>query len=193
MDAVMDVKRGVPGASLPALRKRRVRAPQLRQTPPEEMPTRSDVAVDNPIPTPPFWGDRVVKGIPLAEYAAMIDERALFLGQWGLRPSRAKDGPSYEELVETEGRPRLRALLDRIHTDGLLEAGVVYGYYPCVSKGDDLVILDRHGGERCRFTFPRQRRDRHLCLADFFRPEESGEIDVVGFTVVTVGSRISEE
>jgi 5-methyltetrahydrofolate--homocysteine methyltransferase len=194
MDAVMDVKRGVPGAALPALRKRRVRTSQLRQTAPEDMPTRSDVAVDNPVPTPPFWGDRVVKGIPLAEYAAMIDERALFLGQWGLRPSRAKDGPSYEELVETEGRPRLRALLDRIQTDGLLEAGVVYGYYPCVSKGDDLVILDHHGGgERCRFTFPRQRRDRHLCLADFFRPEESGETDVVGFTVVTVGPRISEE
>ncbi len=192
MDAVMGVKRGVPGVELPALRQRRVRTTQLKETPPEEMPARSDVAVDNPVPDPPFWGDRVVKGIPLADYATMIDERALFLGQWGLKPGRGKDGPSYDELVETEGRPRLRALLDRVQTDGLLEAAVVYGYYPAVSKGDDLLVLDDDGAERCRFTFPRQRRDRHLCLADFFRPEDSGQTNVVGFTVVTIGSRISE-
>ncbi|NYH90016.1 methionine synthase [Actinopolymorpha rutila] len=193
MDAVMGVKRGVPGAELPALRKRRVSSAKVNETPPEEMPARSDVSTDNPLPTPPFWGDRVVKGIPLADYASMLDERALFLGQWGLKPGRGKDGPSYDELVETEGRPRLRALLDRVQTEGLLEAAVVYGYFPAVAKGDDLVVLDDAGGERCRFTFPRQKRDRHLCLSDFFRPEESGETDVVGFTVVTIGSRIGEE
>ncbi|GAA5003425.1 methionine synthase [Actinopolymorpha pittospori] len=193
MDAVMNVKRGVPGAELPALRKRRVSNVKVRETPPEEMPSRSDVPFDNPVPVPPFWGDRVVKGIQLADYSSMLDERALFLGQWGLKPGRGSDGQSYDELVETEGRPRLRALLERVQTDGLLEAAVVYGYYPCVAKGDDLVVLDGAGTERCRFTFPRQRRDRHLCLADFFRPEESGETDVVGFTVVTIGSRIGEE
>lgn len=85
----------------------------------------------------------------------------------------------------------MRMWLDRMQTDNLLEAAVVYGYFPCVSKGDDLVVLDESGGERCRFTFPRQRRDRHLCLADYFRPEESGETDVVGFSIVTMGSRIS--
>ncbi|MYZ14134.1 vitamin B12 dependent-methionine synthase activation domain-containing protein, partial [Streptomyces sp. SID337] len=35
-------------------------------------------------------------------------------------------------------------------------------------------------------------RGRRLCLADFFRPEESGETDVVGLQVVTVGARIGE-
>ncbi|MFD2080452.1 5-methyltetrahydrofolate--homocysteine methyltransferase [Actinopolymorpha cephalotaxi] len=193
MDAVMGVKRGVPGAELPALRKRRVSAAKVTETAPEDMPARSDVSTDNPVPTPPFWGDRVVKGIPLADYASMLDERALFLGQWGLKPGRGKDGPSYDELVETEGRPRLRALLDRVQTEGLLEAAVVYGYFPAVAKGDDLVVLGDGGAERCRFTFPRQKRDRHLCLSDFFRPEESGETDVVGFSVVTIGSRIGEE
>ncbi|GAB3431501.1 methionine synthase [Flindersiella endophytica] len=192
MDAVMDVKRGVPGAALPELRKRRTRTSSLKETPPEEMPARSDVAIDNPVPAPPFWGDRVVKGIPLADYASMLDERALFLGQWGLKSSRAADGPSYDELIETEGRPRLRALLDRVQTDGLLEAGVVYGYFRAASKGDDLYVLGESGEELSRFTFPRQRRDRHLCLADFFRPSESGETDVVGFMVATVGPRISE-
>src|SRR5690606_3181914 len=84
---------------------------------PVEIPERSDVAKDLPVPTPPFWGTRVIKGIPLADYAALIDERALFLGQWGLRGQRGGDGPTYEELVETEGRPRLRYWLDRLATE----------------------------------------------------------------------------
>ena len=153
---------------------------------------RSDVATDVAIPTPPFWGDRVVRGLALADYAALLDERATFMGQWGLRGSRAGKGPTYDELVETEGRPRLRYWLDRLQADGVLQAAVAYGYFPCVSKDDDLVVLDEQGGERSRFTFPRQRRDRRLCLADFFRPEEAGEPDVIAFQVVTMGSRVSE-
>lgn len=195
MDALIAVKRGVPGAALPELRQRRVKAtPDLAVEEREpESGVRSDVATDNPVPEPPFRGTRVVKGVQLKEYAGWLDEGALFKGQWGLRQNRTGEGPSYEELVETEGRPRLRGWLDRLHTDNLLEAAVVYGYFPCVSKGDDLIILDEEGNERTRFTFPRQRRGRRLCLADFFRPEESGETDVVGLQVVTVGSRIGEE
>ncbi|MFC9847085.1 methionine synthase [Streptomyces sp. NPDC060223] len=196
MDALIGVKRGVPGAVLPELKQRRVR-PAAAVTEVEERPeeghVRSDVAVDNPVPTPPFAGTRVIKGIPLKEYASWLDEGALFKGQWGLKQARAGDGPTYEELVETEGRPRLRGLLDKLQTDNLLEAAVVYGYFPCVSKDDDLIILDEQGNERTRFTFPRQRRGRRLCLADFFRPEESDETDVVGLQVVTMGSRIGEE
>ncbi|MET8324632.1 B12-binding domain-containing protein, partial [Micromonospora sp. NPDC005189] len=184
MDALIGIKRGVPGTTLPELKQRRVRAATVEiEERPQEGSVRSDVAVDNPVPTPPFRGTRVVKGIQLKEYASWLDETALFRGQWGLT----------KELIETEGRPRLRALLDRLRTDNVLEAGVVHGYFPCVSKDDDLIILDEEGNERTRFTFPRQRRGRRLCLADFFRPEESGETDVVGFQVVTVGSRIGEE
>jgi 5-methyltetrahydrofolate--homocysteine methyltransferase len=195
MDALIGVKRGVPGAQLPELKQRRVRAASAVDVDerPEEGNVRSDVATDNPIPTPPFWGTRVIKGIQLKEYASWLDEGALFKGQWGLKQARTGEGPSYEELVETDGRPRLRGLLDRLQTDNLLEAAVVYGYFPCVSKDDDLIILDEHGNERTRFTFPRQRRGRRLCLADFFRPQEAGETDVVGLQVVTVGSRIGEE
>ncbi|MFF0104042.1 methionine synthase [Streptomyces hirsutus] len=194
MDALIGIKRGVPGAKLPELRQRRVRAATVEiDERPETGHVRSDVAVDNPVPEPPFRGTRVIKGIQLKEYASWLDEGALFKGQWGLKQARAGDGPTYEELVETEGRPRLRGLLDRLQTDNLLEAAVVYGYFPCVSKDDDLIVLDEAGNERTRFTFPRQRRGRRLCLADFFRPEESGETDVVGFQIVTVGSRIGEE
>ncbi|MBO1331805.1 methionine synthase [Streptomyces sp. VRA16 Mangrove soil] len=195
MDALIAVKRGVPGATLPELKQRRVKASAtvVEERPDDSAgPVRSDVAVDNPVPEPPFWGTRVIKGIQLKEYASWLDEGALFKGQWGLKQARTGDGPTYEELVETEGRPRLRGWLDKLHTDNMLEAAVVHGYFPCVSKGDDLIILDESGTERTRFTFPRQRRGRRLCLADFFRPEESGETDVVGLQVVTVGSKIGE-
>lgn len=195
MDALIAVKRGVPGAVLPELKQRRVPkrdTPVLDVVEPEEG-VRSDVSVTNPVPEPPFWGTRVVKGIQLKEYASWLDEGALFKGQWGLKQARAGDGPTYEELVETEGRPHLRGWLDKLQTENLLEAAVVYGYFPCVSKGDDLILLHEDGSERTRFTFPRQRRGRRLCLADFFRPEESGERDVVGLQIVTVGSKIGGE
>ena len=179
---------------LPERRKRRVsRTARQVEAPADAPDVRSDVATDNPVPEPPFWGSRVVKGVPLADYAAYLDERATFLGQWGLRGSRG-EGPSYEELVETEGRPRLRMWLDRLHTEGILEPAVVYGYWPAVSEGRDLVVLDPndHSQELARFTFPRQRRDRRLCLADFFRPRQSGEVDIVAFHLVTMGSRVAE-
>ncbi|MEX2971239.1 methionine synthase [Streptomyces sp. C184] len=192
MDALIAVKRGVPGATLPELKQRRVpkRDTAVTEIEEPEGAVRSDVAVDNPVPEPPFWGTRVVKGIQLADYASWLDEGALFKGQWGLKQARTGDGPTYEELVETEGRPRLRGWLDKLQTENLLEAAVVHGYFPCHSKGDDLILLNEDGTERTRFTFPRQRRGRRLCLADYFRPEESGETDVVGLQVVTVGSKI---
>ena len=113
------------------------------------------------------------------------------MGQWGLKPSRKAGGPSYEELVESEGRPRLRMWLERAQTEGLLQAAVVYGYFRCVSEGDDLIVLGEDGAERERFTFPRQQRDERLCLADFFRPAASGETDVVAFQLATMGSAVS--
>ena len=191
--------------TLPELRKRRVRAVVAAADddgPPDT--TRSDVTQDNSIPKPPFWGSRVVKGIALADYASYLDERATFLGQWGLKGERGQDGASYEELVETEGRPRLRMWLERIKTEGLLEAAVVYGYFPCYSEGNDLVVLHHEAGahaqtvgsERVRFSFPRQRRDRRLCLADFFKTKEryeaNGEPDVIAFHLVTMGARVAE-
>ena len=207
MDALVKIKRGDTSVELPALKKRVVaKGNLLERTAPENLPARSDVATDNRIPTAPFLGTRIVKGIPLRDYASFLDERATFMGQWGLKPGRGEDGQSYEQLVETEGRPRLRAWLDRIQSEGWLEAAVVYGYFPAYSDGDDLVIL-HHGAEnstdggsggepgteRLRFSFPRQGRDRHLCLSDFVASKESGKIDVVPFQLVTMGNRISEE
>ena len=207
MDTLVRIKRGDTTATLPELKKRLVNPQNLLvRTEPEQMPSRSDVASDNRVPTPPFWGTRIVKGIALRDYSSFLDERATFMGQWGLKPGRQADGASYEELVETEGRPRLRYWLDRLQTDNLLEASVVYGYFPAYSEGNDTVILHHSadgatdggsGGaahtERLRFSFPRQARDRHLCLSDFVKNREQQQIDVIPFQLVTMGSRIAEE
>ena len=186
MDTLMGIKRGVAGAELPELKKRRTKVVSQEIT---EIDTlRSEVSTTNEIPKPPFWGSRVVKGVPLADYAGMLDERALFVGQWGLKSARGE----YEAMVESEGRPRLRNLLNEVQTNAWLEAAVVYGYFPCYSEGNDLIILEEdQKTERTRFSFPRQRRDRRLCLADFFASKESGKIDVVSFHVVTMGEAIS--
>ena len=192
MDAMMAVKRGVPGAELPALRERKV---PLRPKKDETQiidTKRSDVADDVDIPAAPFFGSRIIKGVPLADYVGMLDERALFMGQWGLKGARGE----FDAMAETEGRPRLRALLNQVQSKGWLNAAVVYGYFPCVSDGNDLIILhhegDLKGTERTRFSFPRQSRDRRLCLSDFFAAKDSGKTDVVAFHVVTMGSVISE-
>ena len=195
MDAVMAVKRGEAGAQLPERRTRQVRRP-LRSLPGERAdadgPARSDVAELAEIPEPPFWGTKVVTDIPLADYVSYLDERATFMGQWGLKPSRGSGGATYEELVAEHGRPRLQMWLERARAEGLLEAAVVYGYFRCVSEGNDLVVLNDDGSERERFTFPRQRRDRRLCLADFFASRASGRTDVVAFQLATMGSRVSQ-
>ncbi len=215
MEPLVAIARGADPSSvgLPPLKKRIHARSTIDVTEPEDMPARSDVVSDNRIPTPPFWGTRIVKGIALADYSAFLDERATFMGQWGLKPSRAEDGASYEELVATEGRPRLRYWLDRILAEGMLDASVAYGYFPAYSEGDDLVIL-HHGDDPtgvlgtpgllapdggsggalgtdwARFHFPRQRRDSHLCLADYVSSRESGRIDVVPLQLVTAGSAV---
>ncbi|ROS72994.1 methionine synthase [Cellulomonas sp. PhB143] len=206
MEPLVRIARGeAPDAvGLPPLKKRRHATVTVTETAPEDLPARSDVASDNPVPEPPFWGTRIVKGIQLAEYAALLDERATFMGQWGLKPGRGSDGRSYEDLVETEGRPRLRDWLSRIHAESMMDPSVVYGYFPAWSEVDDVVVAHHDGPdggsggepgtERLRFTFPRQRRDRHLCLADFVRPrswvEETGRHDVLPVQLVTMGDAV---
>jgi 5-methyltetrahydrofolate--homocysteine methyltransferase len=177
-----------------------VRAPRVAPTRPRgpapEPPdtselARSDVATDVPVPTAPFLGEaRVVKGIPVRDLVPYLNESALFRGQWQLRPTGGKD--AWRHTLETEARPRLRALLDEAVATQILRPAVVYGYFPCNGDGNDVVVWDDQGRERVRFTFPRQRRDRRLCIADFFRPRSSGEPDVIGMHVVTMGLAASE-
>ncbi len=156
-------------------------------------PPRSRVRRDVPIPVPPFFGSKVVENLSLEAVYPYVNEVALIRGQWQVRKGKMSD-EAYRAMVQEKIMPDYEVLKGRILREGLLRPAVVYGYFPCQSEGDDLIVYDEEGrSERARFTFPRQRGDRRLCLSDFFAPADSGRRDVVAFQLVTMGKRASEE
>jgi 5-methyltetrahydrofolate--homocysteine methyltransferase len=150
---------------------------------------RSNVSRDVPVPTPPFYGSRVVERVSLADVFSFINETALFKGQWQFKQGRMPL-EEYQALVREKVRPIYQELKKRSAQEKLIEPKVVYGYYQCQSEGNDLIVYNE--GNEVRFTFPRQPAGKHLCLADFFASKESGKMDVVAFHLVTVGRRASE-
>ncbi len=187
--------------------------------PPADLPDRSQVARDNPVPTPPFWGRRIVQSIPLREIFPYINELALFRGQWGFKKGKLSD-EDFDRLTEEKARPVFQRLQQQAIQENLLVPQVVYGYFPCQGEGDDLIVYHAPGGETrntkseirtgseisdlkfpisngnarewLRFTFPRQDSRRRLCIADFFRSRQSGEFDVLGVQLVTMGHLATE-
>ncbi|MCC6678499.1 MAG: methionine synthase [Phycisphaerales bacterium] len=164
---------------------------------------RSDVAMDIPIPPAPFWGSRIVETIDLDEVFNFINPVALFRGQWQFKKGALSDA-EYEFMLDDKVRPIFERLKDKCRADGLLRPKVAYGYFPCNAEGDDLIIWDPAGAsgagfqpvsglrELERFRFPRQSDKRRLCISDFFRPIETGQVDVLGLHCVTMGHRASE-
>ena len=178
-------------------RSQKIAAERKAKAKPVQLPERSEVAADFPVATPPFWGTRIIKGLSVSDYLPMLDERALFMGQWGLKSTRG-DGPDYEALVESEGRPRLRAWIDQLKSRSVLDAAVVYGYFPAVSVKDTVLILaePRPDAEVIReLKFPRQQRGKFLCIADYVRSrtlaEQTGQVDVLPLQLVTMGDPIA--
>ncbi|HYN86741.1 MAG TPA: methionine synthase [Pyrinomonadaceae bacterium] len=153
---------------------------------------RSDVNPNAPVPRAPFYGSRVVADVSLEEVFSFVNETALFKGQWQFKQGK-RGNEEYRAFVEAQVRPAYEELKRRAARDELLAPRVVYGYFPCQSEGNDLVIYNEdERTERLRFTFPRQPEGRRLCLADFFASKESGRVDVVAFHLVTMGRRASE-
>ena len=153
---------------------------------------RSDVRVDVPIPSAPFYGSRVVTDIPLQDVFSFVNEVALFRTQWQFHRGKG-DRAHFDTLIRDHVRPIYERWKARCKSEGILVPQAVYGYFPCQSDGNDLVVYaDDRQTERLRFTFPRQPGGRHLCLADFFAGRESGRMDVLGCLLVTVGQRVSE-
>ena len=154
--------------------------------------TRSAVATGGPIPKAPFYGSRVVQDIPLDEVFAFVNETALFKGQWQFKQGR-KPQEEYQAFVKETVRPIYEELKELCKSKELLEPRVVYGYFPCQSSGNDLIIYhEDESTERMRFSFPRQPGGKNLCLADFFATQASGRIDTVAFHLVTVGRKATE-
>jgi len=154
---------------------------------------RSDVARDIPVPKAPFWGSRVVSGINLDEVYAFINHVALFKGQWQFKKGKM-DSDDYDAQVDDVILPIFEGLKKRCKEEGILRADVVYGYFPCQSDGEDLIVFDPkdHNREIERFTFPRQSNRRRLCISDYFRSVDSGEKDVLGLHCVTMGKKATE-
>src|SRR5947208_3718115 len=164
---------------------------------------RSPVVGDAPnIPAPPFWGVRVRKDFDLRELFAYINDTALFKNQWQLKTASQED---YLRLVEQKFRPIKKQLQEEVIASGIFDPKAVYGYFPCQGDGNDAVVYEPeqdkadHRGHRgpqresLRFTFPRQREGRKLCISDFFAPKSSGKMDVIGFSLVTMGAKVSQE
>jgi 5-methyltetrahydrofolate--homocysteine methyltransferase len=171
------------------------------------------IAADNPVPLPPFWGRRVVKDLSARHLFPYINPDALFVQQWGFKQGRLS-AAEYERLLDEKARPVFEDLKRRALDEGFLEPKVVYGYFPVQSAGNDLVVyhtdefdcakcacginhsnrIEAHGKPRewMRFSFPRQEGRRLLCLSDFFRSAESGQYDVLGVQLVTVGDKATE-
>jgi 5-methyltetrahydrofolate--homocysteine methyltransferase len=144
------------------------------------------------IPQPPFWGARTARDFDLRDVFKYINETALFKNQWQLKTASQED---YLKAIEAKYRPVLRQLEDDVIASRLLEPKAVYGYWPCQSDVNDTILYDPqdHSRELLRFTFPRQREGRHLCISDFFLPKSSGRFDVIGLSLVTVGDKASHE
>lgn len=158
---------------------------------------RNDVRRDALVPQPPFWGDRVVRGIPLRDVYPWVNEVALFRGQWQYQKGERSDA-DYQAFVDEEVRPVFRKWQERAIAEQLLVPQVVYGYFRCQADKNDLLVwpsVDDAGnpaGEPVRFVFPRQPSGKRLCIADFFRDAESGEFDTVAFSLVTMGPKATE-
>jgi 5-methyltetrahydrofolate--homocysteine methyltransferase len=158
---------------------------------PIDLPRRSpDVVDDNPVFTPPFVGSRVVKGISLDEIAEYVNETALYRNQWQYRPLEGENDEDFKSRI----RPELRQQLAQAKASGILVPQLVYGYFPANGDGNDVVIWtdESRTTERMRFSYPRQGEAPFLCIADFFRPVESGEVDYAAFHIVTMGAKVSD-
>ncbi|MGI8543589.1 MAG: REP-associated tyrosine transposase, partial [Aridibacter sp.] len=167
-----------------------------RQTGDTTHTTKSDIQPVENLPIAPFYGSKVVEIKDLTKVFDFINETALFKGQWQYKQGR-KSPEEYQKIVEETVLPKFAEIKAKAIANKLLEAKLVYGYYPCQSEGNDLIIYqDDEKTEIMRFTFPRQpleqRGSKNLCLADFFASKESGKIDVVPFHLVTMGRRASE-
>ncbi len=153
---------------------------------------RAELHRDLPVPTPPFWGAKLIERVPLQNLAPFLNETMLYQFHWGYR----KQGRSLDEFkawAAKELRPIAHAMLKRCEQEGILEAKAAYGYWPAASDGDSLVVFTADGSaEAARFAFPRQAKEGGLSIADFFRPITDPVRDVVGLQVVTMGARASE-
>lgn len=162
------------------------------------------VAVDIERPTPPFWGTKILQpaDIPLEEVFWYLDLQALFVGQWQFRKPKEQSREEYDQFLAETVQPILAEWKQRVVAENILHPQAIYGYFPCQAEGNTLYIYDPQAVAENQaiqslepitcFEFPRQKSGRRLCIADFFAPKETGQIDVFPMQAVTVGEIATE-
>jgi 5-methyltetrahydrofolate--homocysteine methyltransferase len=167
--------------------------PSLRPLDVEELSLRrAELARNHVVPEAPFLGARLVEHVPLQNLIAYLNETMLYQFQWGYR-KQGRSLSEFKEWATKDLRPIMLDLARRCEKERILRPQAVYGFWPCASDGDSVVLFDPDGkSEIARFAFPRQAQDGGLCIADFFRDIASGEKDVIGLQVVTMGANASE-
>ncbi|HEY2160960.1 MAG TPA: vitamin B12 dependent-methionine synthase activation domain-containing protein, partial [Solirubrobacteraceae bacterium] len=163
-------------------------APDDGAPPTDDASVRSAVSTDNTIPEPPFWGSKEID-VPMDEVYKHLDTHVLFKLHWG---GRGVKGEEWQKLVREDFQPRLERMWQE---QSYLHPRAVLGYFPCNSEGNELIVWDPEApGEREleRLVFPRQPKHDRICLSDFYRPVESGQVDVVALQAVTAGDEVTE-
>ncbi|HEY3021957.1 MAG TPA: homocysteine S-methyltransferase family protein [Solirubrobacteraceae bacterium] len=189
MDQIVDgeAREALVTKTREAAKRLREKGPEPEALPTDDDSVRSAARTDNPVPEPPFWGAREID-VDLDDVFPHLDTHVLFKLHWG---GRGVKGEAWQKLVTENFQPRLERMWreqDYLHPRALL------GYFPCYSEGNEVVVLDPEDRETVleRFVFPRQPGHDRLCIADFYRPKDSGELDVVAFQAVTAGDEVTE-
>jgi 5-methyltetrahydrofolate--homocysteine methyltransferase len=173
----------------------------------ENLNVRSDVKILEQVPIPPFYGVKIVENIDLNEVFKYINTVALFRAQWQFK-KKGKTDEEYNKLLNDTVFPIFENIKKKIIEEKLLEPKVVYGYFPCNSDGNDLIIYKPKAlsndklytiwdnindlEEYVRFSFPRQVTKKNLCISDYFLPKDSNKYDVIPIQIVTMGKIASD-
>ncbi len=181
---------------------------------------KSSVRKDSPVPVPPYFGSMTIEDLKLEKIWEYLNDVALIRGQWQFS-KKGRNEEDYNRLMESEVFPLLEKLKLRVKREKIFSPKVVYGYFPCQSDGNDLIIYRpkdeknlyrkwepvtgstedgtwntgskiRNLTEWIRFQFPRQSDDRFLCISDYFKSVDSGVFDVIAVQAVTIGQEATE-
>ncbi|BDH57493.1 hypothetical protein MTP03_24320 [Tsukamurella sp. PLM1] len=180
-------------------RSKRIAEKRKAEAAPIVVPDRSDVAPDFEVAAPPFWGTRIVRGVAVNEFAPLMDERALFFGQWACA-APARRGTVVRGTGGDRGTPPA-ALLAR-QVEGRPDPGPRRRGLRLLPRCESRERHRRAGVPepdapvRHSFEFPRQQRGRFLAISDFIRDRDTararGQVDVLPFQLVTMGQPIAD-
>ena len=189
MDALVDpeARDALVSETREAARELREKGPEPEELPTDDDSVRSEAATDVPVPEPPFWGVQEIP-VDMDELYRHLDTHVLFKLHWG---GRGVKGEEWKKLLAEDFQPRLERMWAE---QDYLRPRALLGYFPCYAEGNEIVVLDPEDreSELARFVCPRQPGHDRICLADFFRPKDSGELDVVALQAVTAGAEVTE-